>query len=315
MTSNALGGLPLVRDPELLDELVNSAGGGPTRQESHQAVRENLLQIALDASVARCGACWLALLALVSLFVVIVLIWSENIYDAHSKDACDQPLAMMLRCLYIIIIINIFRREIIKCVLCYDMARDGPVPPQRVRIFEQTSCAAAVTWPLLAVYMLSHAKTCSSELQKAVRMIMVCYIAGAAVVAVLPVLFVSVMLCLVRRGLVHAPRSASAPDNLIDEFPVIPFDATLFDDDNAEGYASSCSICIEDFDAALSISQTPCTQTHVFHTECLRGWLKCSQTCPLCRQNLVEASASSIESGQRSGGTSHSSGTAEGVRA
>ena len=47
-----------------------------------------------------------------------------------------------------------------------------------------------------------------------------------------------------------------------------------------------CSICLE----ALNSSSEECVTTsechHHFHLTCLNQWVRKSQTCPLCRQNL-----------------------------
>merc|ERR1711862_303648 len=62
------------------------------------------------------------------------------------------------------------------------------------------------------------------------------------------------------------------------------------------GFPDSCPICLEKFGPEQRITRTPCRananqQDHVFHTECLRGWLQRARTCPLCRLDLVEAVA------------------------
>merc|ERR1719198_2952083 len=96
------------------------------------------------------------------------------------------------------------------------------------------------------------------------------------------------MLCLVRRGLVRLPRNrGAAPENLIGELPLVPFSAETFDDTGRAGcFPTACPVCLEDFDEDRTISRTPCE--HVFHTECLRGWLEVARACPLCRQDLTE---------------------------
>jgi hypothetical protein len=47
---------------------------------------------------------------------------------------------------------------------------------------------------------------------------------------------------------------------------------------------NNCSICqcsyIKDEEARL----LPCT--HIFHKNCIDGWLKNNKTCPLCRENI-----------------------------
>merc|ERR1719401_2472200 len=47
----------------------------------------------------------------------------------------------------------------------------------------------------------------------------------------------------------------------------------------------SCSICLEDFDEETPFVKTK-SCSHLFHKQCLRGWLQVNRTCPLCREDL-----------------------------
>ncbi|KAG6484807.1 hypothetical protein ZIOFF_053332 [Zingiber officinale] len=49
----------------------------------------------------------------------------------------------------------------------------------------------------------------------------------------------------------------------------------------------SCSICLDDFDAATRVLAMPCR--HLFHEVCLKEWLLQSNSCPLCRFSLPVA--------------------------
>ena len=49
--------------------------------------------------------------------------------------------------------------------------------------------------------------------------------------------------------------------------------------------AQVCSICMENFCIKEVVVKIECT--HIFHFECLKGWLKIDKTsCPMCRKNL-----------------------------
>lgn len=48
----------------------------------------------------------------------------------------------------------------------------------------------------------------------------------------------------------------------------------------------SCSICWLKYKNGDNLEQFKCTFGHIFHTDCLRNWLKRSLTCPMCRQDL-----------------------------
>ncbi|XP_076909056.1 E3 ubiquitin-protein ligase ATL4-like [Bidens hawaiensis] len=45
-----------------------------------------------------------------------------------------------------------------------------------------------------------------------------------------------------------------------------------------------CAVCLSKFEAKDSLKRLPCF--HAFHVECIDAWLKCNQTCPLCRSGL-----------------------------
>lgn len=52
--------------------------------------------------------------------------------------------------------------------------------------------------------------------------------------------------------------------------------------------ASHCVICCVDFKAEEVLASLPgCS--HLFHSDCVQRWLSRASTCPLCRENLVEA--------------------------
>ena len=43
----------------------------------------------------------------------------------------------------------------------------------------------------------------------------------------------------------------------------------------------NCSICLNDFCVGDHISYLPCC--HIYHSKCIKKWLKISSTCPLCK--------------------------------
>ncbi|XP_015908023.1 E3 ubiquitin-protein ligase TRAIP-like [Parasteatoda tepidariorum] len=51
----------------------------------------------------------------------------------------------------------------------------------------------------------------------------------------------------------------------------------------------NCSICISRLEGVKSCSCTPCG--HIFHSDCLKGWITTSQTCPECRRKVSHYNA------------------------
>mmetsp|Transcript_102947 Transcript_102947/g.258217 ORF Transcript_102947/g.258217 Transcript_102947/m.258217 type:complete len:295 (-) Transcript_102947:150-1034(-) len=278
-----ISGSPVTRE-----ELVQQ--GIPAPEANRLAVRASL-QAALEVSFEHCGKIWLLSVILLVAGMFCVLIWSQYIYDAHKNDPCDQPLAFMLRLLYIIIAVYAFQREIVRHLLCYSMVRDGPVEPCRVVLFKRLCFSATILWPIVGGFMLMQAQSCTDQLKMAVRVITAYYAVVAVVAVIAPACFITVMLFLIRRGLVRMPRNANAaPEDFIEQLPKIPYDPVLFNDEGGPGcYPSQCPVCLDNFDACRPISKTTCRPNgHAFHTECLSGWLQCARTCPLCRMDLTD---------------------------
>ena len=50
----------------------------------------------------------------------------------------------------------------------------------------------------------------------------------------------------------------------------------------------TCAICLTDLDLER-VLKVPCD--HIFHKECLVGWLKRSTYCPLCRTDIEQSLA------------------------
>lgn len=269
----------------LHDDLIQR--GVPQREASRIAVRASLQEVMEASFDRRLGQMWLCatLVLLVGMFAV--LIWSQAVYAAHRDDECDQPLAFMLRLIFVIAMVQGLQRDIVRNCLCYDPARDGPMEPIRVRLFRQISILAAIVWPIAASVMLGMTRRCNSDLELAIKVIVAYYCVLAFVLVIAPACFLTVMMCLVRRGLIRLPRSpAAAPEELIEQLPEVRFDPATFNDEGAAGtFPSSCPVCLEAFGADRTIKRTPCG--HVFHTDCLGGWLQVARSCPLCRLDLT----------------------------
>jgi len=281
----------------LREELVEQGVPRDTSEDNHQAVRSSL-QMALETGCLQYGRIWVTLVASLVLGMFGVLLWSDQIYSAHRHDYCDQPLGFMLRFLYMLVAVNAFRNEIVRIVLCFTPSADEPgAEPLRVTLFRRISVLAMFFWPCVAAWMLGQSSKCSPELLSAVRVVTIYYASVAGVVFLLPACFITALLCLIRRGLIRHPETRlAAPDGLIDQLPVIPYDAELFEDGVPGGYSTACPICLDAFEAERPISRTPCGQSgHAFHTDCLRGWLQCARTCPLCRVDLAEAAEADLE--------------------
>jgi len=48
----------------------------------------------------------------------------------------------------------------------------------------------------------------------------------------------------------------------------------------------SCSICSDDFHVGCQLTSVECFAHHIYHTDCIRKWLKRGTKCPLCNFDL-----------------------------
>ena len=46
----------------------------------------------------------------------------------------------------------------------------------------------------------------------------------------------------------------------------------------------SCAICVSDFEIGDKVTTIPCS--HLFHSECIKEWLKINLSCPICKFGL-----------------------------
>ncbi|CAE7895517.1 RHC2A [Symbiodinium microadriaticum] len=219
--------------------------------------------------------------------MLLILFWSQMVFSSHEFDSCDQPLALMIRLIFIIVMVQTMQKAISRHCLCYDAVEDGPPEPLRVRVFRALAVSAAVLWPLVAGVMLLQSKTCSKALTTAVAVIIGYYVILVIVVLVLPAVALGVVLCLIRRGRLRLPRMpGAAPEGAVESLPVLEFDTGRFCEDGRGEFPASCAVCLETFTAQKEIVKMPCN--HVFHRSCLSGWFQVARTCPLCRGDVEQ---------------------------
>lgn len=50
--------------------------------------------------------------------------------------------------------------------------------------------------------------------------------------------------------------------------------------------AAQCAICLEGFDGGRNRALTYCR--HIYHEDCLKGWLRDHIRCPMCRSHIYK---------------------------
>ena len=66
--------------------------------------------------------------------------------------------------------------------------------------------------------------------------------------------------------------------NLLEESKIS--DEKLIKNENVK----KCTICLDNYKIGDKISYLPCF--HLYHSKCIKKWLKCSKICPLCKKEV-----------------------------
>lgn len=77
-------------------------------------------------------------------------------------------------------------------------------------------------------------------------------------------------------------HQTAASNSSIDSLPTMKF-STIGKSD-ADDEKCSCVVCMENYATDDEISIMPCS--HKFHRECIKTWLRQSNTCPICKSSL-----------------------------
>ena len=86
-------------------------------------------------------------------------------------------------------------------------------------------------------------------------------------------------------------REHPTDEEILNELPETQIeDATKLDPEK-----KNCIICLEDFKNGDKAIILPCI--HIFHTECIKNWLKTQDTCPICKFKLTGENINSANGG------------------
>lgn len=92
--------------------------------------------------------------------------------------------------------------------------------------------------------------------------------------SVLMVLFLPIIMLVLRKTTVGVPNSQ------LQQIPPISYKAANWTSEHRE-----CSICLNEYVENDILRRLPCD--HFFHINCIDPWFSLSQTCPLCRSNVL----------------------------
>lgn len=92
--------------------------------------------------------------------------------------------------------------------------------------------------------------------------------------------------------LIYAYRNANRPQwtgaapDLLSRLAKGNFESPA--DPENQSAAVECCVCLEEFKAAETVITLPCNNKHVFHENCIKGWLESNNSCPLCKAPITE---------------------------
>ena len=76
-------------------------------------------------------------------------------------------------------------------------------------------------------------------------------------------------------------RENPTDEEILNELP----ETKIEDVNKLDPEKKNCIICLEDFKNGDNAIILPCI--HIFHTECIKNWLKTQNTCPICKFKLT----------------------------
>lgn len=272
--------------PEVEDEEAQPLLRGRTssnRDMSQQQFRQAQQEAAQNALMETGWLTWTIVILAFGIFAFwfFVTVKSWYVLFCYYDAPCDQPLGDWL-------LVKLTLDVISSAIQQRPRAGDPPRPLTWFILGLQNA------WLVLGFHWCGECRTCqtsSPELFKWVQFLVVFGTVVTLLLMLLPVLFYMAVLLLVYLiGSGRLANKRAAREDTLSLLEKVPYRAELFsnssdpDDDRPSG---DCCCCCEDFNDQKPILRTPCN--HYFHEDCLAQWLKLAKTCPICRQDLDQA--------------------------
>jgi len=220
--------------------------------------------------------------------MLVLFVWLLVSLVREVKADCDVPLRwwVLFVCVNVAYHTNIcgvgsVHHLVLKNMCRFDPDTDaGASAPNYVKAYNLAVTLSVFVWHCIGLHWVVMSRTCketSPDLFESVKVFSSFSIAFNLFVYVNTVGLYTIMMFMLRNGLLHT--SNAAPQGTLEMQKVVQYDETCFKDDK------ECCICMGEFDQQAEIRRTTCG--HCFHGKCLGGWLKVNYTCPLCRADLT----------------------------
>lgn len=255
----------------------------PNREVSQQQFRQAQQEAAQNALMETGWLTWIIVILAfgVFLFWFFVNVKSWYILFVYYDAPCDQPLGDWL-------LVKLSLDVVSSAIQQRPRTGESPRPLTWFILGLQNA------WLVLGFHWCGECRSCqgsSPELFNWVQFLVIFGTVVTLLLMLLPVLFyMSVILLVYLIGSGRLANKRAAREDTLSLLERVEYSPDLFangsnpDDDRPSG---DCCCCCEDFNADKAILRTPCA--HYFHEECLAQWLKLAKTCPICRQDLDQA--------------------------
>eukprot|EP00927_Polykrikos_kofoidii_P003393 TRINITY_DN11343_c0_g1_i2.p1 TRINITY_DN11343_c0_g1~~TRINITY_DN11343_c0_g1_i2.p1 ORF type:complete len:299 (+),score=27.57 TRINITY_DN11343_c0_g1_i2:1-897(+) len=270
----------------LINNWLQCINAGPRIANRGAAVGEDFTIDTVDVKSVCLAALWGG--SLCGMAIIYFRGWLVLLL--YERAACEQPVAVWLFCCQVLTPIFFVTGS------CGRSSAS----------FASTSCTAAfmswrVMWSIFcfvcfyllysSIYVLEDFTTCMRSSSMLVRWVV--YLSNSGVVRLFGFQAIAcsakgfLMDCASRR---RSDVGRVADKTVIDKLDCIAF-LPRHQSTVSRWQDSSCSVCLDHFNSDKNIKSLACCG-NVFHQSCLAGWLRRSQTCPLCRGDIqVVASA------------------------
>lgn len=204
------------------------------------------------------------------LYSIVLLIMRWDLYRS-----CKKPLQLFLLADYVLII---FFRVLDMVTRAY---------PQHARTLTRISHGAFAfftCWTFMGTSWFHASHDCLPE-AKEYWMFMTWIIFSYVWICVYCI--TSLLRCYLETAV---PRSYDVDNGQgLSNFQIETIPETTLSQEEVQSLSSKlCSICLEEFNSTQTVKRIPVC-SHIFHSVCIEDWLTRRNTCPLCRQAVMDA--------------------------
>lgn len=245
--------------------------------------------------------CFSIVVCLLTPAMMGIMIWMMVEYSRYRKVPCDVPLQMWCLVVATIVVFNMTVNRpgrngsfIARFVCRWTPDPEVPrMPPMRVRLYNGLVALFIFSWNIYGLALVVSSGSSSSEepacvevtpeLFSSVKFYVALNLTFTVFFYVNMVGFSRVLALLLRRGMLHTDRAAPK-GTLEDSTEVVEEGAAVLLDQ------STCPVCLDEYATSKDALKIKACG-HVFHKQCLQGWLNVNRNCPVCRRDLTDCAA------------------------